>query len=95
MKVRVSWWSGCTKEEKRTFIYGGKIKEYNHDDKRRWLIESDNDDEDQDMRYDYVVKYADKDAGTFCNFKLLANPIPPPKEAATHHNETFVMADIS
>ena len=57
------------------------------------MIEFDNDDEDQDMRYDCVVKYADEDAGTFCNFKLPANPIPPPEEAATHHNETFVMAD--
>ena len=50
MKARKSWWNGCTKEEKRTF-YGGIIKEYNNHDKKRWLIQFDNDDEDcQDMR---------------------------------------------
>ena len=27
------------------------------------------------------------------NFKLPANPNPPPEEEATHHNETFVKAD--
>ena len=38
----------------------------------------DNDDEDQDMCYDAVLRYADKGTGTFHNFKLLpANPIPP------------------
>ena len=56
------------------------------------MIEFVNDDEDQDMQYDCVVKYADKDA-FFWNFKLPVNPIPPPEEAATHNNETFVMAD--
>ena len=35
MKVRGSFWNGCTEEEKGT-IYGGVIKAYNHD-KRRWL----------------------------------------------------------
>ena len=91
MKVRGSFWNGCTEEEKRTF-YGGIIKEYNHD-KRRWLIEFDNDDDDQYMRYDAVIKFADKDAGTFRDYRLPATPIPPPEEHAVHENETFVMAD--
>ena len=54
------------------------------------MIEFDNDDEDQDVQYDCVVKYADNDASTFGNFRLPATPIPPPKEAATHHNENYV-----
>ena len=91
MKVCGSWWNGCTNEYKRTF-YGGIIKEYNHN-KRRWLIQFDNDEDDQHMRYDCVVKYADKDASTFGNFRLPAAPVPPPKEAATHHNKNYVMAD--
>ena len=70
MKVHGCFWNGCTKEEKRTF-YGGIIKEYNHNE-RKWLIQFDNNDEDQDMRYDAV---ADEEAGTFRNFKLPANPI--------------------
>ena len=45
------------------------------------------------MHYDCVVKYADEDAGTFGNFRLPATPVPPPEEAATHHNVTYVMAD--
>ena len=55
MRVQGSWWNGCKEEEKRTF-YGGKIKKCNHD-LRRWLIEFDNDNEDQYqyIRYDYVV----------------------------------------
>ena len=91
MRVRGSFWNGCTEEEKRTF-YGGIIKEYNHD-KRRWLIQFDNNDNVQHMCYDTVIKYADKDAGTFCDYRLPKNPITPPEEAATHHNETFAMAD--
>ena len=78
MFVRGSFWNGCTEEEKGSF-YRGKIKEYNHG-LRRWLIEFDNDDEDQHMRYDAVLRYADADAGTFHNFKLPANPIPPPQK---------------
>ena len=58
MKVLGSFWNGCTDEQKRTF-YGGIIKEYNHD-KRRWLIQFDNDDEDQYMRYDAVLRFADR-----------------------------------
>ena len=62
MKVRGSFWNRCTTEkEKRTF-YRGIIKEYNHDI-RRWLIEFDNDDVDEHMRYDAVLRYADEDAG--------------------------------
>ena len=38
---------------------------------RRWLIEFDNNDEDQFMRYDCVVKYADKGASTFDDFKII------------------------
>ena len=34
-----------------------------------------------------------KTLGTSHNFRLPATPVPPPEEAATHHNETFVMAD--
>ena len=58
MKVRGLFWSGCTNEEKRTF-YGGIIKSYNHNI-RRWLIQFDNDDEYQHMRYDNaVIKFAE------------------------------------
>ena len=93
MKVRGLFWNGCTNTEKRTFyVYGGIIKSYNHNI-RRWLIQFDNDEDDQHMRYDCVVKYADKDASTFGNFRLPAAPVPPPKEAATHHNKNYVMAD--
>jgi hypothetical protein len=91
MKVCGSFWNGCTKEEKRTF-YGGIIKEYNHD-KRRWLIRFDNDDEDQFMRYDAVIKFADEGADTFHNYRLPAVPITPAEEEAVHHNVTYVMAD--
>ena len=46
------------------------------------------------MRYDCVVKYADKESGTFRNFKLQTNPISPPEEQqAVHHNVTFKMAN--
>ena len=89
MLVRGSFWNGCTEEEKRTF-YGGVIKEYNHD-KRIWLIQFDNDDEDQDMRYDAVLRYTDEDAGTFHDFKLPANPVPPPQDVVIHDNERFVI----
>ena len=40
-----------------------------------------------------VVKYADKDAGTVCNFRIPNNLIPPPEEETTHNSEIFVMAD--
>jgi len=79
LNVRGGWWIGSMDEDKGFLsLHGGKIKEYNHD-KRRWLIEFDNDDEDQFMQYDCVVMYtyADKDTGTFYDFKLPANPIPP------------------
>ena len=46
------------------------------------------------MRYDCVVKYADKESGTFRNFKLQATPISPSEEEqAVHHNVTHEMAD--
>ena len=77
---------------KETTFDGRIIKEYNHD-KRRWLIQFDNNDNVQHMCYDTVIKYADKDAGTFRDYRLPKNPITPPEEAATHHNETFAMAD--
>ena len=54
MKVRGSFWNGCTNEEKRTF-YGGIIKSYNHNI-RRWLIQFDNDDEDQHINTRHQVK---------------------------------------
>ena len=93
MKVQGSWWNGGTDKEKRNF-YGGKIKEYSHD-KRRWLIEFDNEDEDQFMRYEYdcVLRYTNKDPSTFHfhNFKLSpANPILPPGDEVIYENEEFV-----
>ena len=43
------------------------------------------------MRYDCVLRYADKDTGTFHNFKLPANnPIPPPGDKAIHDSASFV-----
>ena len=76
MKVRGLFWNNCIEEEKRTF-YGGIIQSYNHD-KKRWLVDFDNDDDDQyNMRYDAVLRYADEDTGTFHAFKLPAIPIPP------------------
>ena len=96
MKVRGLFWNGCTNKEKRTFyVYGGIIKSYNHNI-RRWLIQFDNDDdEDQFMQYDAVLKFADEDAGTFGTFRLPlpATPVSPPEEQAVHQNKTFVMAD--
>ena len=68
------------------------IKEYNHDI-RRWLIQFDNNDEDQHMHYDAVLKFVDEDAGTFDNVRLPTKPVPPLEEAADHENETYVMAD--
>ena len=92
MQVRGSFWNGLSGQEKRTF-YGGIIKEYNHD-KKRWLIQFDNDDdEDQFMQYDAVLKFADEDAGTFGTFRLPVTPVSPPEEQAVHQNKTFVMAD--
>lgn len=38
----------------------------------------------------YVLRYADKDAGTFYNFKLPANPIPPPGDEVIHDNELLL-----
>ena len=93
MKVRGSFWNGCTKEQKRTF-YGGIIKQYNHD-KKIWLIEFDNDDEDQYIRYDAVLRFADKNAGTFHDFKLPAIPIPPPEDEVIHDNERFVIDKLN
>ena len=56
----------------------------------------DNDDEDQDMCYDAVLRYADKGTGTFHNFKLLpANPIPPPEDEVVHDNERFVIDKLN
>ena len=37
-----------------------------------------------------MLRYVDKDAGTFHNFKLPANPIPPPGDKAIHDNASFV-----
>ena len=93
MKVRGSFWNNCSTQEKKTF-YGGIIKEYNHD-KRRWLVQFDNnDDEDQFMRYDAVLKFADEGAETFHDYRLPASPITPAaEEEAVHHNVTYVMAD--
>lgn len=68
------------------------IKEFNHD-LRRLLIEFDNDDDDQYMQYDCVVKYTDKGTGTFHKLKLPASPIAPPEEEATHRNERFDMTN--
>ena len=65
-------------------------------DKRRWLVQFDcNDDADQFMRYDCVLKYVDKDALNFTSFNLWvwANPIPPPQQEATHHNKRFAIAN--
>ena len=58
------------------------------------MIQFDNDDEDQQhMRYDVVIKFADKDAGMFGTFRLPVTPVPPPEEQAVHENETYGMAD--
>ena len=48
-------------------LLGGIIKQYNHD-KRRWLVQFDNGDEDQYMRYDAVLKFADEGAETFHDY---------------------------
>ena len=93
MKVRVLFWNNCTKEEKRTF-YEGLIQSYNHD-KKRWLVEFDNDDDDQYMRYDAVLRFADEDAGTFLDFKLPAIPIPLPQEQVIHNQELFVIDKLN
>ena len=93
MKVHGSFWNNCTKVEKRTF-YGGIIKEYNHD-KRRWLIEFDNDDDDQYMRYDAVLQFADEGACTFHDYKLPAIPIPPPQDEVIHNQELFVIDKLN
>mgnify|MGYP006085770225 CR=1 FL=1 len=53
MKMRGYFWNDCTEEEKRSF-YEGIIKEYNHDE-RRWLIQFDNNDDDQHMHYDAMM----------------------------------------
>ena len=94
MKVRGSFWNGWTEEEKKTFYGGIIIKEYNHD-KRRWLIQFDNDDEDQYMRYDAVLRFADNNAETFHDFKLPAIPIPPPQDEVIHNQELFVIDKLN
>ena len=93
MQVRGSFWNGLSGQEKRTF-YGGIIKEYNHD-KRRWLIQFDNDDEDQYIRYDAVLRFADNNAETFHDFKLPAIPIPPPQDEVIHNQELFVIDKLN
>ena len=60
------------REENILRWYYQRIQSYNE---RKWLIQFDNNDEDQGMCYDAVIKYADEEAGTFRNFKLPANPI--------------------
>jgi len=93
MKVLGSFWNGLSAQERRTF-YGGIIKEYNHD-KRRWLIQFDNGDEDQYMRYDAVLRFADEGADTFHDYKLPAIPIPPPDDEVMHDNEIFVIDKLN
>ena len=94
MKVRGSFWNNCSTQERKTF-YGGIIKEYNHD-KRRWLVQFDNnDDEDQFMRYDAVLRFADESADTFHDYKLPAIPIPPPEDEVMHDNELFVIDKLN
>ena len=55
------------------------------------MIEFDNDDDDQYMRYDAVLRFADEGADTFHNYKLPAIPIPPPADEVIHDNELFVI----
>ena len=93
MKVLGSFWNGVSDQEKRTF-YGGIITEYNHD-KKRWLIQFDNDDDDQYMRYDAVLRFADEGADTFHDYKLPAIPIPPPEDEVIHDNELFVIDKLN
>ena len=54
-----------------------------------------NDDADQFMQYDCVLKYVDEDALNFTGYeqRLPANPISPPPQEATHCNERFIKAD--
>ena len=59
------------------------------------MIEFDNDDEDQYIRYDAVLRFADKNAGTFHDFKLPAIPIPPPEDEVIHDNERFVIYKLN
>ena len=55
------------------------------------MIEFDNDDEDQCMRYDAVLRFADEGADTFHDYKLPAIPIPPPQDEVIHNQELFVI----
>ena len=67
---------------------------YNHD-KKRWLIQFDNDDDDQYMRYDAVLRFADEGADTFHDYKLPAIPIPPPQDEVIHNQELFVIDKLN
>ena len=56
-------------------------------EKRRWLVQFDIGDEDQYMRYDAVLKFADEGAETFHDYRLPASPITlAEEEEAVHHN---------
>ena len=69
MKVQGYWWTWNASDEEKRAFYGGIIKRYD-DNKRKWLIQFDNGDDDAFMRYDSVLKYADEDAITFSEFNL-------------------------
>ena len=53
------------------------------------------DDEDQYMRYDAVLRFADNNAETFHDFKLPAIPIPPPQDEVIHNQELFVIDELN
>tara|TARA_B110001450_G_C17335731_1_gene365377 strand:+ start:267 stop:512 length:246 start_codon:yes stop_codon:yes gene_type:complete len=57
------------------------------------LIEFDTGDDDEFMRYNSVLNYANKDALLFDSFNLPANLIRALQQEATHHKKRFVMAD--
>ena len=55
------------------------------------MVECDNDDDDQYMRFDAVLRFADEDAGTFHDFNLPAIPIPPKEDEVIHNQELFAI----
>ena len=59
------------------------------------MIEFDNDDDDQYMRYDAVLRFADEGACTFHYYKLPAIPIPPPQDEVIHNQELFVIDKLN
>ena len=59
------------------------------------MVEFDNDDDDQYMRYDAVLRFADEGTDTFHDYKLPAIPIPPPQDEVIHNQELFVIDKLN